>query len=157
MAADETRTGTDTAAGPEAGVAEHAKARGRLGEGRHRGHLFPGRPFKLQPRFSVEELRDVEAAAVRAGLTPTGYAAAVVVAAARNTAPPVGAVSRDALSELMDARRALTAFATNVNQAAKVLNSGGEAPEWLARAVALSAGVVRRIDVATVELMARLP
>jgi len=157
VAAGEARAGADTAAYPPAGEAGQTKARGRSGEGRHRGHLFPGRPFKLQPRFSAEEHADVEAAAGRAGLTPTGYAAAVVVAAARNTAPPVGGVSRDALGELMDARRALTAFATNVNQAARVLNSGGEAPEWLARAVGLSAGVVRRIDAATVELMARLP
>ncbi|RKS80663.1 hypothetical protein CLV35_0253 [Motilibacter peucedani] len=144
----------DEASGP-------AEQGSRAGEspavGRHREHQFPGRPHRVHARFTVEEWVELTQAAERAGLTPTGYVAASAMATARGTTPPVGSVARDALGELMDARRALTAFATNVNQAAKVLNSGGEAPEWLARAAGLSGQAVRRIDKATIELMRKMP
>lgn len=97
------------------------------------------------------------AAAVRAGLTPTGYIAASALAAAAGTAPPVGSLTRDALSELMAARTQVKRFATNVNQAAKAVNSGAEPPEWLTRAVELTSRAVERVDEATVLLLRRLP
>ena len=129
----------------------------RAGRGRDRGHSFPGRNVRANARFSEEEWAEIVGAAARAGLTPTGYLAAAALAAARGTVPPVGSVTRDALAELMAARRALTAFASNVNQAAKVLNSGGEEPAWLGRAAELSSEAVRRVNAATVELLARMP
>jgi uncharacterized protein (DUF1778 family) len=147
--------------GTEPGATERAastapRAR-RGGRGRDRGHVFPGRNVRANARFSEGEWGEIREAAARAGLTPTGYMAAAALAAARGTVPPVGSLTRDALAELMAARRALTAFATNVNQAARVLNSGGEEPEWLERAAELSSSAVGRINAATVELLARMP
>ncbi|NHC47147.1 plasmid mobilization protein [Motilibacter aurantiacus] len=120
-------------------------------------HLFPGRSHKLQPRFSDEEMAAVKQAAKASGLTPTGYTAAVTVAAATNTVPPTASLPRQALAELMEARAQVRMFASNVNQAAKALNSGADEPEWLARAVELTNAAVRRLDAATTQIVSRLP
>ena len=46
-------------------------------------------------------------------------------------------------------------FGGNVNQAVAALNSTGEAPEYLVRAVELTARAVRRVDEAAEALMRR--
>jgi len=60
------------------------------------------------------------------------------------------------LGELMAARRRLRGYATNVNQAAKVLNAGGEVPEWLEVAVEATDAAVARVDEATAAVMRSL-
>lgn len=57
---------------------------------------------------------------------------------------------RELLAELIQARLALRRFGVNVNQAAAVLNSGGEVPVWLEQAVAGGDRAVARVDRAAV-------
>jgi len=124
---------------------------------RHRDHRFPGRGRRITVRLADEELAEIELAAGRAGLTPTGYVGAVALAAARGTPPPAPSQSREALGELMAARAAARRFGGNVNQALAALNSTGGAPAWLGQAVELTARAVARVDAAAELLMARRP
>lgn len=48
--------------------------------------------------------------------------------------------------ELMQARAQLRRYGNNINHAARVLNAGGQPPEWLAQAIALTNRVVENID-----------
>lgn len=120
---------------------------------RHREHRFPGRKRPVQVRFDEVEFAAVELAAGRAGLTPTGYVAAVAIAAATGGAPPAGSQTREALQELMAARAVVRRVGGNLNQAVAVLNASGEPPEWLVRAVAVTVRAVRRVDDAAEQLM----
>ncbi len=97
----------------------------------------------------------IELAAGRAGLTTAGYVGAVAIAAARGTVPLVPSQTQLALAELMAARAQVRRFGGNVNQAVAALHATGEAPEWLASAVALTARAVRRVDEASELLMRR--
>lgn len=80
------------------------------GQARHREHLSPGRPHRIYPRLSDEEKALVAEAARRAGLTPAGYTAQVVVGAARAEEPATGLAGdlRELQRELFAARRAVT-------------------------------------------------
>ena len=60
------------------------------------------------------------------------------------------------LEELVQARLALRRYGVNVNQAVAALNSGGQVPVWLERAVAGSDRAVARVDAATAVLTRRL-
>ncbi len=124
---------------------------------RHREHRFPGRKRPVQVRFAEEEYAAVVLAAGRAGLTPTGYVAAVALAAATGTVGPAGSETREALAELVAARVQVRRFGGNVNQAVAALNATGEAPGWLGQAVELAARAVRRVDEAAELLMRRRP
>ncbi len=124
---------------------------------RHREHRFPGRKRPVQVRFAEEEYAAVVLAAGRAGLTPTGYVAAVALAAATGTVGPAGSETREALAELVAARVQVRRFGGNVNQAVAALNATGEAPVWLGQAVELAARAVRRVDEAAELLMRRRP
>ena len=53
----------------------------------------------------------------------------------------------------MQARAQLRRYGNNINQAARVLNAGGQPPEWLAHAVALTNRVVGDIDEAVQDLL----
>jgi len=92
-------------------------------------------------------------AARSAGLTPSGYAAEAALAAARGVRAPSLMPVREALVELMAARTQVRRFAVNVNQAVKALNATGEAPEWLATAVAITDRAVERLDGAAADLV----
>jgi ABC-type transporter Mla subunit MlaD len=122
---------------------------------RHRDHRFSARGRRITVRLDDDELAAIELAAGRAGLTPTGYVGAVALAAARGTVPPAPSQSQQALAELMAARTQLRRFGTNVNQAVAALHATGEAPEWLAQAVEVTARAVRRVDEAAAALMRR--
>ena len=124
--------------------------------GRDRVHHLPGRLRQIKLRYSEAELADVSAAARRAGLTPSGFAAEAALAAARATAPPASEPWREALTEVMAARAQVRRFGANVNQAVRALNATGEPPEWLARAVALAAKAVAELDASATELARRL-
>ena len=107
-------------------------------------------------RYSEQEYCDLQAAAARAGLTPSGYAADAALAAARGSQPPTPEPWREALAEVMSARAQVRRFGTNVNQAVRVLNATGESPEWLDRAVALAGSAVAQLDEAAAILIRRL-
>lgn len=124
--------------------------------GRDRVHHVPGRPRQIKLRYSEVELADVAAAARRAGLTPSGFAAEAALAAARGTQPPSSEPWREALTEVMAARAQVRRFGANVNQAVRALNATGESPQWLARAVALAARAVADLDEAAGHLARRL-
>jgi len=111
------------------------RLRTRLRDRRPVHHRFPARGRRITARLDDTELAAIELAAGRAGLTPTGY---------------VGA-----LAELMAARTQLRRFGTNVNQAVAALHATGEAPEWLAQAVGVTARAMRRVDAAAEALMRR--
>ena len=97
------------------------------------------------------------AAARRTGLTPSGYAAEAAWAAAHQSDPPSAGPWREALTEVMAARAQVRRFGVNVNQAVRVLNATGEAPEWLDRAVALTASAVIRLDAVAEDLSRHVP
>ena len=107
-------------------------------------------------RYDDAEYAAVKVAAERAGLTATGYVAAAALATATGTTPPVPSLAREALLELMEARRQVVRFGTNVNQAAKAVNSGEEMPEWLERAVALTERAVAGVSEAATVMRDRL-
>ena len=63
---------------------------------------------------------------------------------------------RELLAELIQARLALRRYGTNVNQAAAVLNGGGQVPVWLEQAVAGGDRAVARVDRAAAAVARRL-
>ena len=123
---------------------------------RDRDHQRPARNRRLKLRYSEQEYAAVQQAAVRAGLTPSGYAAEVALAAATSTSPPEPTPWREALLEVIAARTQVRRYAVNVNQAVAVLHSTGALPEWFAATVAGTDRAVTRLDAAAVELARRL-
>lgn len=118
--------------------------------------MAPGRRHRLFLRLAEDEYTDIATAARRAGLTPTGYAAEAAIAAARGTQPPRPEPWREALAELLAARAQMRRFGNNVNQAVRALNTTGEPPEALVRAVTVTARAVEELDRAATELVRRL-
>jgi hypothetical protein len=55
----------------------------------------------------------------------------------------------------MQARAQLRRYGNNTNQAARILNAGGDAPEWLGHAIHLANRVVTQIDRAVSDLTAQ--
>ncbi len=106
-------------------------------------------------RYDDAEYDIVASAASRAGMTPTGYAPTQHWTPRGATASTPDA-DREVLLELMACRTQLRRYGNNVNQAARVLNAGGEAPERLRNAIELSDRVVDRIDSAVSDLSGRI-
>ena len=146
--------------------------------GRHRHHRFPARPHALKVLYGDDEQDMIRRAAEIAGLRPSSYVAAAALTMAEQVlteqpAPAPGVPGnatgrrrrdtltphqdRELLAELLQARLALRRYAVNVNQVAAALNSGGQAPVWLPRAVAGADRAVARIDTAAQALARRLP
>lgn len=120
------------------------------GRGRDRRHLYPGRSRRAAPTFTEQEWADIAAAAAAAGIPRPG-------SAARRLWPPPGVTrrrrwtpTREGLAapqaELFDAVVAVNRIGTNLNQAVAALNATGEAPDWLAQAVALCERRMARLD-----------
>lgn len=120
----------------------------RTGRGRDRPHLYPGRPGRIAPRYTAQEVADIAVAAAAAGLTPTGFVAEAGLAAARGEQP--SSLGRETLAqlqvELFDARVAVGRIGTNLNQGIAALHATGEAPAWLVRAAGLCEQRMRRVD-----------
>ena len=108
-------------------------------------------------RYNEDEYAAVCQAAQRVGLTPTGYAALVTLAAATDKPPPRADPVRDALAELIVARLQVRRFGVNVNQAVVALHATGQAPPWLVNATALASRAVTRIDEAAMAITRSLP
>jgi uncharacterized protein (DUF1778 family) len=129
--------------------------------GRWRPHASQGRVHRLTPRFSAEELEEVKQAAASIGMTATGFCADSALAAARGVPLALATEQeREALArllrELFAARTAVVRFGTNVNQAVAALNSTGQAPDSLDRAVVLCTRSVQALDEVTAEVARRL-
>jgi hypothetical protein len=90
-------------------------------------------------------------------LTPTSFVAAVALAVARDSMPPVPSPMQDLLGELNTARTLVGRFGTNVNQAVAALNATGEAPPALERAVAVCTRAADRLDQVVARIQRRLP
>ena len=114
--------------------------------GRDREHLRPRRHRALSLRYTEDEYRLVQTAAQEAGLTPTGYVAAVAVAVAQGREAPHREPWRLALLELMEARRQVRRIGVNLNQAARAINATGEPPPWLEHVAALTARAITTVD-----------
>jgi hypothetical protein len=118
--------------------------------GRDRTHLQPGRPHRVNARFTAAEFAEIEAAAAGAGMTPTGFLAEAGLAAARGTPPASLHPNREAIAqlqaELFDARVALGRIGINLNQAVAALNATGGAPVWLDRVVHLCERRIAALD-----------
>lgn len=107
-------------------------------------------------RLGDDEKAAIEAAATLARKTPTSYAADVAVAVAMGSLTPIPTTYREELRELVDARLALTRIGTNLNQIARVVNSGGDVTQEQLDAVLARVGeAVRRVDEATLVNMRR--
>ncbi|WP_329405008.1 MobC family plasmid mobilization relaxosome protein [Streptomyces melanogenes] len=114
------------------------------------------RPHRMNLRLGDDEKAAIEAAATLARKTPTSYAADVAVAVAMGRLTPIPTNYREELRELVDARLALTRIGTNLNQIARVLNSGGDVTQEQLEAVLERVGeAVRRVDEATIVNMRR--
>jgi hypothetical protein len=108
-------------------------------------------------RYNEDEYAAVCQAAQKVGLTPTGYAALVALAAATDKPPPRADPLRDALAELIVARLQVRRFGVNVNQAVVALHATGQAPPGLASATALASRAVARVDEAAAAITRSLP
>lgn len=126
---------------------------GRRPVSRHRRHREngSGRKRMVGIRLDDAEYAELVAAASRVGLTPSSYAAACAMAAARNTTPPVEVPARRAIVELQEARTQVRRFAVNVNQAVAALNATGQAPEWMRTAIEGAGRAVARVEAAALE------
>lgn len=135
---------------------EGAGTRNRSGQ--YRAYQYPRRTEVVKVRLSRTEKDLIAAAAAREGLTPTGFAARAMLAAAQAGEPVTGLAGdlRELQRELFAARRAVNMFGSNVNQAAAAYNSIGELPEWVADAVRLCAAAVARLDEVTARVDRRL-
>jgi len=96
-----------------------------------------------------DEYLTVAQAAHAAGPTTTGYVADAALTAATSREPPGDAPWRSALLELMDTRNQIRRIGTNINQATRILNTTGESPVWLERAVAMTERSLTKVDDAT--------
>lgn len=132
--------------------------------GSDRRHTFPGRQRRINLRFGPDEESDIDAAAARCAMTPTGFCANAALAAARHLTEPggdrTGGVTRAELAalqrDLFATRTAVGRVGTNLNQAVAQLNTTGEAPVWLARVVAMCGRAMQAVDAAATVVHRRL-
>ncbi|WP_435210682.1 mobilization protein [Streptomyces sp. bgisy034] len=121
-----------TEGGPQPGKASRkGKAKPKKGKARPRDK-------KQRPAHSVR-LNDLELAIIQSGadhvdMSVAGFLAHSGLAAARDQSRTAAAIAteRDILTALFGVRRQLGWAGSNVNQAAKALNSGADAPEFAA-------------------------
>ncbi|MFE3387444.1 plasmid mobilization protein [Streptomyces anulatus] len=142
---------------PDGGASEPAPAPGVAGPDRHQGAPVgkaateggsqpetarPGRPRgRARPRdkkqrrahsvrLNPSELALIQGGADAAGMSVAGFLAYSGLAMARNRSRTAVAIAteQDVLTQLFAMRRQLGWAGSNLNQAAKILNSGGDVP-----------------------------
>ncbi|GHE32494.1 hypothetical protein GCM10018771_10520 [Streptomyces cellulosae] len=119
-----------TEGGPQPGKASR-KGRARKGKSRPRDK-------KQRPAHSVRlnelELAVIQSGADHVGMSVAGFLAHSALAAARDQSRTAAAIAteRDILTALFGVRRQLGWAGSNVNQIAKALNSGADAPHFAA-------------------------
>ena len=136
-------------AAPMSGHAADDGAEAPARSARHRRHRFPARDRVVKVRYDDREHAALVAAAERAGLTVAGFLAGAGLSVAGQGPAPAQEADRELLGELLRLRLAIRRYAVNVNQAVPALNSTGQAPLWLSRAVAGADRAVRSADEAT--------
>jgi len=136
-------------ADPMSGPSPDEGSEAPTGVARHRRHHFPARDRVVKVRYDDHEHAALVAAAQRAGLTVAGFLAGAGLSVAGQGPPPSQAADRELLVELLRLRLAIRRYAINVNQAVAALHSTGDAPVWLARAVAGAHQAVLSADAAT--------
>ncbi len=105
-------------------------------KGRARKVKSRPRDKKQRPAHSVrlneQELSIIQSGADHVGMSVAGFLAHSALAAARDQSRTAAAIAteRDILTALFGVRRQLGWAGSNVNQAAKVLNSGADAPHF---------------------------
>ncbi|GAA1033299.1 hypothetical protein GCM10009557_34610 [Virgisporangium ochraceum] len=128
---------------------------GKAPRGIDRRHLFPGRQRRINLRLDPDEHHDITTAAIRAGLTPSGYCADASLAAARGTTHPAHPVAGVDITwaelaslqrDLFAARTAATDLAAMLGKATDAINTVDQAPPWLGDAVHHAEAALGRID-----------
>jgi hypothetical protein len=127
----------------------------RAPRGADRRHRFPGRQRRINLRFDPDEHRDVTAAAIRAGLTPSGFCADVALAASRgvaHAAHPVAGVDitwaelASLQRDLFAVRTVATELGIELGNAVEAINTVDQAPPWLGHAIHHAELTLSRID-----------
>ncbi|WP_199844323.1 plasmid mobilization protein [Streptomyces sp. RTd22] len=107
-------------------------------------------------RLTTDELADVQRAATTMGMRVAGFLADAAVAVARVQDGPHSWLmdQRTVVEELMRASAQLARVGNNLNQVAKVLNSGGDAP-YAGDAIARVLRAAARVEAAATEIAKR--
>ncbi|MGX1759874.1 plasmid mobilization protein [Streptomyces lydicus] len=118
---------------------------------RHRTRQPRQRDRIRNVRLTQQELDIITAGAHAAGLTVAGFLAHSALATARDLDASAAQVAgqRQLVAEFFAARRHLAQVGNNLNQVAKVLNSGGEAPQAEAVLKAVQRATLRVQDATT--------
>ncbi|WP_413759281.1 plasmid mobilization protein [Streptomyces sp. MMBL 11-3] len=108
---------------------DKASRKGKARKGRSRPRDKKQRPAH-SVRLNTQELAIIQSGADHVGMSVAGFMAHCALAAARDQSRTAAAIAtdRDILTALFGVRRQLGWAGGNVNQVAKVLNSGGNAP-----------------------------
>lgn len=135
--------------GGEATAAPRTRPRLRLRQSVHRDQV-------RSIRLTRDELALVKCAADSVGLMTAGFIADAAVAVARAQGGPQTWLldQRGRVEELMAASAQLARVGNNLNQVARVLNSGGHA-EYADEAVARVVRAVARVEAAAIEIAKR--
>ncbi|WP_344122601.1 plasmid mobilization protein [Streptomyces blastmyceticus] len=130
-------------------LAERAKPRIRR-RPYQRGRRLHGRTA----RFNDEEIALITAGANAAGITVAAFLAHAALAAARDLEHTTAEIAsrREIVIELFAARRHLSYMGNNLNQVAKVLNSGSDAPQ-AETGLSSARQAIARIDAAVQHLV----
>lgn len=116
--------------GPQPG---RASRKGRARKGKSRPRDKKQRPAH-SVRLNEQELAIIQSGADHVGMSVAGFLAHSALASARDQSRTAAAIAteRDILTALFGVRRQLGWAGSNVNQAAKALNSGADAPHFAA-------------------------
>jgi hypothetical protein len=119
---------TATGGGPQPGK---TGPKGRAKKGKPRSRDKKQRPAH-SVRLNEQELAIIRSGAEHVGMSVAGFLAHSALAAARDQSRTAAAIAteRDILTALFGVRRQLGWAGSNVNQAAKALNSGADAPHF---------------------------
>ncbi|WP_323376042.1 plasmid mobilization protein [Streptomyces sp. RB17] len=117
-------------AGPHLGTASR---KGKTKKGKARPRDKKQRPAH-SVRLNNQELDIIQSGADHVGMSVAGFLAHSALAAARDQSRTAAAIAteRDILTALFGVRRQLGWAGSNVNQIAKALNSGADAPHFAA-------------------------
>ncbi|MFE7114183.1 hypothetical protein ACFU99_02005 [Streptomyces sp. NPDC057654] len=112
------------------------------------------RLHQLSARFNDDEFPLVQAGAAQCGLSIAGFLARSALNAARDLQHTAAQVAdeRAVITELFAARRQLGWTGSNLNQAVKILNSGGDAPQ-ITDAITAVRHAADRVQQATTRLL----
>lgn len=142
---------TEGGSQPEGEVAERSapRTRPRLRQSAHRDQV-------RSVRLTRDELDIVKRAAEAVGLKTAGFLADAAVAVAQAQGGPKAWLldQRGRVEELMSASAQLARAGNNLNQVARILNSGGRA-EYADDAVARVLRAVARVEAAAIEMARR--